>query len=210
MESRENDRMVAGLVAAGYADEKVAEAMRKVPRELFVPENLRESTYQDRPLPIGEGQTISAPGVVAFMANVLEVEKGMKVLDVGSGSGYVSAILSMLVGSEGKVVAMEVLPELVEQGKRNCRKLGRENIEFVQGDATQGYEREAPYDRITVGAAAEKVPESLVRQMKDGGKMVIPVNAGWGQDLLVVEKEEGKVKERKVMDVIFVPLKGKY
>lgn len=202
--------MISYLLANGYADERVAEAMGKAPRELFIPENLKESAYIDHPLPIGYGQTISAPGVVAFMAKVLEVREGMKVLDVGSGSGWVSAIMAELVGKKGRVIALERVPELVEVGKENCAKLGYGNIEFVEFDGTMGYGKEAPYDRITVGAAAPDVPHPLVEQLKEGGKMIIPVGAAYFQELALIEKIGGKTSRRDVMSVVFVPLIGKY
>ncbi len=189
---------------------KVVEAMKKVPRHLFVPPAYRSEAYVDAPLPIGKGQTISAPHMVAIMCELLDLKKGDKVLEVGAGCGYHAAVVAEIVGKGGKVIAIERIPELAEMAKRNLETLGYDNVLVVVGDGSKGYEKEAPYDKIYVTASAPKIPEPLIEQLKPGGKLVIPVG-NFTQHLYVVEKDEnGNVKKKNWGAVRFVPLIGEY
>ena len=189
-------------------DPRVVDAMARVPRELFVPDRLREMAYDDRPLPIGEGQTISAPHMVAIMCEVLDLWEGMKVLEVGGGSGYHAAVMAEIVGPEGHVYAIERIPELAKQAVANLARAGIKNVTIVVGDGSLGLPDHAPYDRISVAASAPRVPEPLKEQLKPGGKLVIPVGI-YDQELLLVTKKDG-FEVRKYMGVIFVPLIGEH
>ncbi len=199
--------------------DKVKKAMLKVPRELFVTEEYRNLSYSDRPLPIGHGQTISAPSIVAYMTELLKAEVGHKVLEIGTGSGYQAAVLAEVVAPDkiqkkfwGHVFSVERIPELAKLAIRNLSKAGYSNrVTVIVGDGTEGFKDEAPYDRIIVTAAAPDIPEPLLDQLKPGGIMVIPIGSKWEQNLVVIEKEQGeRVKIRRDIDVIFVPLIGKH
>ncbi|MET1124427.1 MAG: protein-L-isoaspartate O-methyltransferase [Archaeoglobaceae archaeon] len=190
--------------------EKVYRAMLRVPRHLFVPLRYREEAYIDTPLPIGYGQTVSAPHMVAIMCELLDLKEGEKVLEVGTGCGYHAAVVAEIVGKNGKVVSIERIPELAEMAKTNLKALGYDNVIVVVGDGSKGYEPEAPYDKIYVTAAAPDIPKPLVEQLKPGGKMVIPVGDAV-QYLYVVEKgEDGRVRKWNWGSVRFVPLVGEY
>ncbi|MBO8179201.1 MAG: protein-L-isoaspartate O-methyltransferase [Archaeoglobus sp.] len=189
---------------------KVYEAIKKVPRHLFVPERYKEEAYVDTPLPIGYGQTISAPHMVAIMCELLDLKEGDKVLEVGTGCGYHAAVVAEIVGKKRKVISIEYIPELAERARTILKALGYENVEVIVGDGSKGYEKEAPYDKIYVTAAAPDIPKPLVDQLKPGGKMVIPIGNSV-QWLVIVEKdEEGNVKKRNWGSVRFVPLRGEY
>ena len=183
--------------------EIVIKAFDLVDRKKFVPVDLKKEAYSNYPLPIGEGQTISQPLTVVAMTESLDVKKGMKVLEVGSGSGYQAAILSKLVGSEGTVVTVEIVKKLYELAKNNLKDY--ENVRVVFGDASKGYENHAPYDRIIVTADCPEVPEPLIEQLKTKGKMVLPKR----KSLILVEKND-EIKETYLGLFSFVPLKGKY
>jgi protein-L-isoaspartate(D-aspartate) O-methyltransferase len=182
--------------------------MARVPRHLFVPENVRVYAYDDVPLPIGEGQTISAPSMVGIMLDVLDIRDGNIVLEVGTGWGYHAAIMSILAGS-GFVYTVERMPELALKAREIYKELGYDNIEVIIGDGSEGLPEHAPYDRISVAAAAPAIPQPLVEELKDGGRMVIPVGQYY-QDLYLVEKADGKVNTSNKGGVAFVPLVGKY
>jgi len=201
-----NARMVGHLLAERMADQRVAHAMTRVDRADYVPKAVKQMAYSPSPIPIFRGQAMSAPDVVAQMSTLLKVHEGMKVLDVGAGSGYQTAILAELVGEKGRVVAIERHEQLFDFGRENCMKAGYKNISFIHGDGTKGYEKEAPYDRILVGAAARSVPQALTAQLKEGGKLVIPVGGPVVQELLVISKLGPSLHISKAMDVIFVPL----
>ncbi len=191
----------------GNISDRVVEVMGRTPRELFVPESIRHMAYEDHPLPIGEGQTISAPHMVAIMCDVLDLREGMMVLDVGTGSGYHAAVMADLVGPEGHVYSIERIPELVVYAKRNLREAGIENVTVVEGDGSVGLPEHAPYDRINVAATAPKVPEPLKEQLKVGGKLVIPVGTCYQELVLVIRTDEGFELEHHG-GVVFVPLIG--
>ena len=185
-------------------NEKVLEAMKNVPRHEFMPATTRSSAYADRPVPIGYGQTISQPYIVAYMTEALKLEPGQKVLEIGTGSAYQAAILSELTE---KVYSIEIVKPLAESAKKRLKELGYTTIETTHADGYHGWKKHAPFDAIIVTCAATHVPPPLIAQLKDGGRMVIPVGGRFSfQELLVVEKKDGKVKSKSMMGVVFVPL----
>ena len=208
MSEEQKRALIKKLIEEGYITRKdVAEAMLKVPRELFVPEELRAHAYEDRPLPIGMGQTISAPHMVAYMIEAAELKRGDKVLEVGTGSGYHAAVMAEVVGPEGHVYTIERIPELAEKAKERLEALGYRNVTVLVGDGSKGYPPAAPYDKIIVTAAAKRVPEALLEQLKVGGVLVIPVEEAPGYQVLykIVRTPEG-FQVKKLLPVAFVPL----
>ncbi len=191
------------IEARGVNDKKVLKAMREVSRELFVPEEMRDSAYDDNPLPIGQGQTISQPYIVALMTELLELKGDEKVLEIGAGSGYQAAILSKLAN---KVITMERVKELAERTKELLKKHNHNNVSVVHGDGTKGYEKESPYDAIIITAAAEKIPKALIEQLGEGGRLVAPIGLSWHQELIRIRKRKGKLETDYHGGVIFVPL----
>lgn len=210
MEERRRSLIQLLILRGDIKSERVAIAMSRVPRELFVPEDKRELAYEDTPLPIGYGQTISAPGVVARMTELLSPQEGDKVLEVGTGSGYQAAILAELVGPSGRVITIERIKEIAEAASERLRRLGYgDRVKVIVGDGSLGYPPEAPYDKIIVTAAAPSLPPPLVLQLKEGGRMVIPIGHRYVQSLYIVEKSpSGDVRTIRDLDVIFVPLIG--
>lgn len=190
----------------GYASEPVVSAMSRVPRELFLPESLQSRAYDDTPLPIGGSQTISAPHMVAIMCDLLDLQPGMTVLEVGGGSGYHAAVMAEMVGPDGLVYSVERRPELVALARENLLRAGITNVTMIEADGSLGLPEHAPYDRISVAAAAPQIPEPLKQQLKVGGKMVLPVGSDY-QELYLVTRNNGFCVEKK-MGVIFVPLIG--
>lgn len=193
------------LRARGIRDERVLKAMAEVPRHLFVPDKYQNLAYEDQPLPIGSGQTISQPYMVAIMVEALELKGDEVVLEVGTGSGYQAAILSLLAR---KVYSVEIIPELAEDARERLKQLGYENVEVVLGNGSLGWKKGGPYDAIVVAAAAPKVPESLIDQLKEGRSLVIPVGDYSLQNCVRVKKEEGKVRFEDLGACSFVPLVG--
>lgn len=206
------EALIRKLIHQGYLrSERVIEAMRKIPRHLFVPEDLILEAYDDRPLPIGHGQTISAPHMVAMMTELLEVEEGMRVLEIGAGSGYQAAILAELVGEEGKVFTIERIPELAEMARKNLEKVGlSDRVVVVVGDGSKGLPEHSPFDRILVTAAAPSIPDPLLDQLKDGGVIVIPVGDMYIQELVWARKSGDKLEKRYYGPCAFVPLIGEF
>ena len=203
-------RMIEKLKEELNISERVAEAMLKVPRHVFVPPEYRREAYNDYPLPIGYDQTISAPHMVAIMCELLDLKEGMKVLEIGTGSGYHAAIVAELVGKDGKVITIERIPELAKRAEKTLKELGYDNVIVIVGDGSEGYKDEAPYDRIYVTATAPEVPPPLIEQLKEGGKMVIPIG-NLSQYLYLIEKKKGgKIERRNMGPVRFVPLIGKF
>lgn len=204
----ERETMVSNQIARrGVTDDRVLAAMRAVPRHLFVPEEVRHLAYLDCPVQIGSGQTISQPYIVALMTSLLEIEPAQNVLDVGTGSGYQAAILAELAA---QVYTIERHPELAEKARDRLSEVGYKNISVHVGDGTQGLEEFSPYDRILVAAAGPSVPEPLLNQLSDGGRLVIPVGSKFGQHLEIWRKEGEKFHKQQHIPVIFVPLVGKY
>jgi protein-L-isoaspartate(D-aspartate) O-methyltransferase len=201
--AEERERMVRTQIEArGVRDPRVLEALRTVERHRFVPEDLWSSAYDDGPLPIGHGQTISQPYIVAVMTELLAPEPGDVVLDVGTGSGYQAAVLSRLVK---QVYSIEIVPALAEQARARLAALGYANVEVITGDGWAGLPAHAPYDGILVAAAPPEVPQALLDQLAEGAKLVIPVGE-WDQDLRVYERSARGIDERTVFGVRFVPL----
>ncbi len=195
------------IVARGIRDKRVLDAMVKVPRHLFVSEGFVHQAYEDYPLPIGHGQTISQPYIVAAMTEALQVEKGHKVLEIGTGSGYQTAVLAELAEM---VYTVEIIEELSLAARLVLNRLDYRNIRFKVGDGNEGWEEFAPFDRVMVTAAAENIPYSLVEQMVEGGRMVLPVGSYGGQSLVLGVRHKKRLVQRQLMSVVFVPLvKGK-
>jgi protein-L-isoaspartate(D-aspartate) O-methyltransferase len=209
-------RMVDGqLRARQVADERVLAAMEKVPRHLFVPAARRRAAYDDGPLPIGLGQTISQPYIVACMIELLRLQPTDRVLEIGTGSGYQAAVLAELAGN---VWTMERHPDLARRAQELLARLGYDNVRVILGDGTLGFVESAPYDGIIVAAAAPHVPASLRAQIAVDGRMVIPVTAGFSQDLRLIERlpdaptrtdaPEPRFRETSILGCVFVPLIG--
>ncbi len=201
----QKNRLIDELRRHGTS-ERVLDAMRRVPRHLFVPEREQKNAYADHPLPIGWGQTISAPHMVAIMCDLLDIQDGMKVLEIGAGSGYHAAVMAELAGN-GHVYAVELIEDLALFARENIKKAGISNVTVLVEDGSIGLPGFAPYDRISVACAAPDIPETLTEQLKPGGKLVIPVGKHI-QELYLVTKINGLKKEAKG-GVVFVPLVGK-
>jgi protein-L-isoaspartate(D-aspartate) O-methyltransferase len=201
--TRERASMVAEqLRPRGISDARVLDVMRKVPRHLFVPESVRPLAYADRPLPIGHGQTISQPFIVAYMTDALGVARTHRVLEVGTGSGYQAAVLAHLAR---EVYSVEIVPELARRASALLDSLGYSNVYVREGDGYAGWPERAPFDRIIVTAAPDQVPRGLVDQLANEGRMVIPVGTS-EQWLTLIEKTTNGVTQRRTLPVRFVPL----
>ena len=193
------------IIKRGIEDQRVLDVMKVVERHKFVPERYSESAYKDGPLPIGYGQTISQPFIVAFMTENLKLKSSHKVLEIGTGSGYQAAVLSELCDH---VYTIEIVDALANESTERLEKLGFENITVRSGDGYKGWPKEAPFDRIMVTAAPEEIPELLIEQLAEGGIMVIPVGKQYEiQYLWVITKEVGgQIKKEKILPVRFVPM----
>jgi len=200
------NRMVEDQIAArGACRDRILEALRAVPRHAFIPAQYEDRAYGDHPVPIGHGQTISQPYIVALMTDLLDPRSGDRVLEIGTGSGYQAAILSMLCA---EVISVERHPELAEAARARLIELGYANVSVHLGDGTRGWPDKAPYDGILVTAAGPAVPESLKRQLAVGGRLVCPVGSRERQQLVVVARTEDGFQERTDTGCIFVPLIG--
>jgi len=191
-------------------DKNVVGAFKNVPREIFINENNIHEAYGDYPLAIGMGQTISQPTTVMMMTEALELNKGDKVLEIGTGSGYQAAIIANIVGKKGKVISTEIIADLCSLAQKNILKLKLKNIKIVHCDGSKGYKNEAPYDRIIVTAACPKIPEPLVGELKENGIIVAPVGNMNEQIMIKAKKNKGKLIEEKLGHFMFVPLRGKH
>lgn len=189
--------------ARGIADERVLGAMLRVPREEFAPERYREQAYEDHPLPIGEGQTISQPYIVASMLEALSLSPSDKVLEVGTGSGYVTAILAELAA---EVVSIERHASLAARARELLARMGLTNVDVIVGDGSRGFPESAPYDAIIVSAAAPELPPELVEQLTEGGRMIIPVGSGDAQQLQLIQMRDGQPRTMLRELCRFVPL----
>jgi protein-L-isoaspartate(D-aspartate) O-methyltransferase len=204
--ARSREDMVATQVAArGVRDAKTLAAMRKVPRHLFVPSASVAQAYEDHPLPIGHGQTISQPYIVGFMTEALALQGGETVLEVGTGSGYQAAVLAEIAA---RVYTIEIVAALAEEAGARLKRLGYENVEVRAGDGYVGWPEAAPFDAIILTAAAPRIPEPLKQQLEDGGRLVLPVGDDW-QELVVVTRRGDRFEEKQVLPVRFVPMTGK-
>lgn len=205
MNSKES--LIKELIRGGYLKSpNLIEAFEKIDRVDFVPENFKNDAYLNQPLPIGFGQTISQPLTVAFMLELLEPKTDEKILDVGAGSGWVSALIAQVVGEKGKVLAMERIPELCEFGKQNLDKynfIEKGIVELICGDASKGYVKGAPYDKIIAAAAGQEVPSAWKEELKIGGRLVMPV----GNSILVLDKiSQNEFEQKEFFGFSFVPL----
>ena len=195
------------LTGRSALQQRVFDALRTVPRHIFVPDELQESAYANHPLPIGYGQTISQPYIVALMTDLIQPGPEDVILEVGTGSGYQAAILSRLVK---QVYSLEIIEALAKHARQHLQRLGYDNVEVRTGNGRFGWPEHAPYDAIVVTAAAPEVPPALIEQLKPGGTLVIPVGRQHvGQDLLTISKDaQGRTEERRILPVAFVPLTG--
>ena len=202
------ERMVQGQIEGrGISDNRTLKAMRTVPRHLFVPDDLKDRAYQDSPLPIGYGQTISQPYIVAYMTEIIQPKPDHKILEIGSGSGYQAAILANIVQ---EVYTIEIVPELGRKVHQKFKNAGYKNIYSRISDGYYGWEEKAPFDAIIVTAAAESIPAPLISQLKNGGRMIIPVGSPFSvQSLILIEKKESKITTKNLMAVRFVPFTRK-
>lgn len=210
MSFEEQRKALIEIVSHSVSDPRVLEAIGKVPREEFLPSAIREYSYADDAMPTLCGQTISQPTIVGIMTELLRVKEGHRILEVGAGSGYQAAILAELAGRKGHVYTIDRIPELVKFSEENLKLTGYgSRVTVVYGDGSLGLPEYAPYDRIMVTAACPKVPKPLIDQLKDGGKLVLPLGSYLYQELILVEKEKGKLKQTKSIPCMFVPLIGK-
>ncbi len=193
------------IESRGVSDPRVLAAMRKVPRHEFVPEHLADAAYEDHPLPIGYGQTISQPYIVALMTELLRLTPAAKVLEVGTGCGYQTAVLAEIAA---EVYSVEIIEPLASESADRLQRLGYRNVHVKHADGYQGWPEQAPFDAIVVTAGADHIPPPLVEQLKPGGRMAVPVGQPHGEQMLVlVEKDaDGNVSTRSVTPVLFVPL----
>jgi len=202
----ERQRMVQQqLMARGINDARVLAAMAKVPREKFVPLESRAASYEDGPLPIDHGQTISQPYIVAFMTEQLRPKPSDRVLEIGTGSGYQAAVLAELVAD---VYTIEIIEPLAKNAEATLQRLGYTNVHVKVGDGYRGWPEHAPFDAITVTCAPDHVPQPLIDQLKEGGRMIIPVGGFGNQELYLLEKKNGQLQRRAVLPVRFVPMAG--
>jgi len=202
----ERERMVQQqLRTRGIKDERVLAALAKVPREEFVPQDSRAASYEDGPLPIGYDQTISQPYIVAFMTEKLQPKPNNRVLEVGTGCGYQAAVLAELVAD---VYTIEIIEPLAKNAEATLQRLGYKNVHVKVGDGYSGWPEHAPFDAIIVTCAPNHVPQQLTNQLKDGGRMIIPVGERFAQELYLLEKKDGRLRESAVLPVRFVPMAG--
>jgi protein-L-isoaspartate(D-aspartate) O-methyltransferase len=210
MTKQERERLVSNLMKEGYIkSQEVKNAFLTIHRELFIPDEIRSYAYADTPLDIGFGQTISAPHMVAIMAETLDIKKGQKILEIGTGSGYHAAVVASLVGSEGHVYTIERFDSLASNALKNITKAEIHNVTIEVGDGSLGVPAHQPYDRIYVTAASPSIPPPLVDQLNDPGKLLIPVGDMYCE-LLLLEKKHNKISQHRRGGCVFVPLVGKY
>ncbi len=194
------------IVGRGIVDQKVITAMLKVPRHMLVDEHLRSKAYNDHPLPIGEGQTISQPYVVAYMTEALMLKPDDRVLEIGTGSGYQAAILAEIVK---EVYSVEIRKGLAEKAEKRLKELGYKNIKIKHGDGYFGWEEYAPFDAIIITASANHIPVPLIKQLKEGGRLILPLGSTvFYQTLTLVTKKKGELEVKQLIPVSFVPMIG--
>ena len=193
------------IEARGISDPATLAALRTVPRHEFLPMRLRSEAYADYPLPIGHGQTISQPFIVAFMTEAIRPQPGERILEIGAGSGYQAAILAQM-GAE--VYTIEIVEPLAEMARQTLERLGYKNAHVKHGDGFRGWPEHAPFDAIIVTCAPDKIPAPLVEQLRDGGRMIIPVGSGMNQELVLLRKKGDKIEKQSVLPVRYVPMTG--
>ena len=191
-------------------DEVLLQAFVDIPREEFVPLSFREQAYHDHPLPTLRQQSISQPTTIMMMLQALEIEKGEKIFEIGSGGGYQAALMSKIVGEEGKVISVEVIPELVQIARENLLKLGISNVRIEEFDGSGGFPEEAPFDRIVITAACPTIPQPVIDQLKERGVVVAPVGDMESQTMVKGVKENGKLELEFLGSFKFVPMRGKH
>lgn len=210
MYEEERKILVEKLIHDGYIKtDKVKEAFLKVQRHEFLPDFLKQRAYYDTPLEIGFGQTISAPHMVAIMCEALDIKRGQKILEIGAGSGYHAAVVSSLVGEKGHIYTIERIEELGKKAEKNLKKGGYKNTCLIIGDGSEGLTKYQPYDRMYVTCASPKVPQPLLDQLKEGGKLLIPVGKMYCE-LKLIEKTKKEIITTNLGGCVFVPLVGKY
>ena len=193
------------IAARGITDAATLEAMRTVPRHEFLPMRLRDEAYMDYPLPIGHGQTISQPFIVAFMTEAISPQPGEKILEIGAGSGYQAAVLAQM-GAD--VYSVEIVEPLADMARQTLERLGFTNAHVKHGDGFRGWPEYAPFDAIVVTCAPDQIPPPLVEQLRDGGRMIIPVGTGLSQELVLLRKKGDRIEKQSVLPVRFVPMTG--
>lgn len=191
-------------------DAKLLAAFMDIPREQFIPSSLEHHAYEDRPLPTLRGQSISQPTTVMIMLQALELKEGDKVFELGTGAGYQTALLSKIVGSSGKVVSCEIIPELVHLAKQNAAALGLSNLLIIEGDGAEGHLQEAPFDKIILTAACTTIPQPLLDQLKEGGMVIAPIGDRQQQTMVKGSKMNGRLELEFLGPFLFVPMTGKY
>ncbi len=207
------EQLVQYMLASGaIKSDSVKNAFLNVKRETFMPSHLQQSAYSDEALPIGFGQTISQPSTIAAMLELLQIQEGNKVLEIGAGSAYVLALLSELTGKKGKVYGIEILPELKQRAEQTLRKCNYKNIKLKVGDGTLGWKEKAPFDRILLSAACPYVPKPLIGQLAENGRIVAPVGDKYTQMMNIIKKIKGHIIKEEFLEgyFAFVPLRGEY
>ena len=189
-------------------DKRILEAFKEIPRENFVPKEYKDEAYSDYPLPLDHNQTISQPTTVAMMTQFLEPKPNQKILEIGAGSGYQAAILSHIVGSKGKIITTEIIPELAQTAKNNLKKY--KNVQIIHHDGSKGYRKQAPYDRIILTAACRQIPKPLIQQLKENGIILAPTGSFFMQIMVKGIKKKNKLETQDLGYFAFVPLTGKH
>lgn len=200
--------LINELKLMGIKDKNVINAIHETKRECFVPNDLKEDSYKNYPLSIDYGQTISQPYTVAFMIELLDIKQGNKILEIGAGSGYNAAVMSHLIGKQGKIYAIELIKELTDFAKDNLKRAGINNVKIIHGDGYHGYKRESPYDRIIITAGTPKIPDELIKQLKNKGIIVAPLSKIYGEEMTKIVKNNNKLEKTTHGSFAFVPLKG--
>jgi len=205
---KQNQEMIKDLrKRKALKTKRIIDAFQKIPRHLFIPEKYLSSSYGDFPLPTMHGQTISQPYTVAMMLEALKPKKDEKILEIGTGSGWTAALIGYIVGEKGKVVSIDIFDDLIEFAKENIEKTRLKNIILICADGKKGYKKEAPYDRVIINAACDKVPKDIIEQTKVGGTIVAPINDFLSQKLMVFKKRKKKPVGKSLGNYLFVPLR---